>query len=359
MCMGIEIDFVAVGRNSSKAGDAIAIRCGNLFGARHEQFVFTIDGGTRESGRDLANHVRHIYGTDSVDVAVSSHPDQDHISGMSVLLDDLRVGTLLMHRPWQHSDQIARLFATNPNASTVTRNLRRDLALARDLENQAKRKGITIIEPFASEPIGFGSGRLTFLGPSREMYLGLVPLFDKTPEPSPLALALGLPSRSTSIVRSEPRLCFESAERPLLHDGTDDSAAENNSSTILLFETDDHRALFTGDAGKVALEAAWWHAISHGIHLGTLDFLQVPHHGSRRNVNPRILNSIQARTAYISTPGHPTLKHPSQMVINYLNTKGTRVFCTNGFSLWHQHNAPRRDGWARATPSEFQCLYFA
>lgn len=357
--MGIEIDFIGVGRNSSKAGDAIAIRYGNLFGKRNEQIVMTIDGGTRESGGELAEHVRRHYGTDMVDLAISSHPDQDHISGMSVLLDDLKVGALLMHQPWNHSDQIAHLFATNPNSNTVTRNLRSALSLARDLENQAKRKGITIIEPFASKPIEFGNGRLTLLGPSLDMYRGLVPLFNKTPEPSPLALALGLPSPSTAIARSEPQFYFESPERPLLRDGDDDTAAENNSSTIFLLETDGHRALFTGDSGKAALEAAWWHAISHGIHLGEVDFLQVPHHGSRRNVNPKILNSIRAKTAFISTPGNPTPKHPSQMVINYLNTKGTRVFCTNGISLRHHHNAPFRDGWSKAIPREFETFYRA
>ncbi len=357
--MGIEIDFIGVGRHSSKPGDAIAVRYGNLYGARNEQVVMTIDGGTLESGRELADHIRCYYGTDTVDLAISSHPDQDHISGMSVLLDELKVGCLLMHQPWNHSDQIAHLFATNPNSNTVTCNLRRDLDLARDLENQAKRKGITIIEPFAYEPINLRSGRLTFLGPSLDMYRGLVPLFNKTPEPSSLALLLGLTSPSTSIVQSEPRYYIESPERPLLDDCTEDTAAENNSSTILLLETDGHRALFTGDAGKAALESARWQAYYHGIELGDLDFLQVPHHGSRRNVNPIILNSIRAKTAFISTPGNPTQKHPSQMVINYLNTKGTRVFCTNGISLRHHHNASFREGWITATPSEFERFYMA
>src|SRR6266404_4274074 len=107
--MGYEIDFLAVGDNS-KSGDAIAFRSGNLQGRREEQFVMVIDGGTKEAGDDLLRHIRTHCGTDTVDLVVSTHPDGDHASGLTVLLEKLGVKRLWMHRPWQHAEDIRHLF---------------------------------------------------------------------------------------------------------------------------------------------------------------------------------------------------------------------------------------------------------
>ena len=42
---------------------------------RHsEQFVMVIDGGTQESGGALVEHIKDCYGTNEVDLVVSSHP---------------------------------------------------------------------------------------------------------------------------------------------------------------------------------------------------------------------------------------------------------------------------------------------
>lgn len=70
--MGIEIDFLAVGE-ASKSGDAIAIRFGNLHGRREEQTVITIDGGTKESGDNLVEHIKTHFGTTHVDLSCSEN----------------------------------------------------------------------------------------------------------------------------------------------------------------------------------------------------------------------------------------------------------------------------------------------
>lgn len=83
--MGIEVDFLAVG-DESQSGDAIALRYGNLSGPRAEQRVIVIDGGFVDSGKSLANLIRTHYKTEHVDVVIASHPDQDHISGLKVVV---------------------------------------------------------------------------------------------------------------------------------------------------------------------------------------------------------------------------------------------------------------------------------
>ena len=107
--MGYEIDFLPVGTGEC-SGDAIALRFGSLQGSRNEQTVIVIDGGYKEDGEKLIEHIKTFYGTGSVDLVISTHPDNDHSSGLAAVLEELKVGRLWMHKPWEHTDDIARMF---------------------------------------------------------------------------------------------------------------------------------------------------------------------------------------------------------------------------------------------------------
>lgn len=104
--MGYEIDFLPVG-NGDSSGDAIAVR----WGTPGNYQVLIYDGGTRETGAALVQHVLTHYGTARVDHVVSSHPDGDHASGLAVVLQNLHVQRLWMQRPWEHSTLIHGYFA--------------------------------------------------------------------------------------------------------------------------------------------------------------------------------------------------------------------------------------------------------
>ena len=56
--IGCEIDFLPVG-NGDKSGDAIAVR----YGYPGNYKVMVYDGGTKESGEALVEHIRKHYGT--------------------------------------------------------------------------------------------------------------------------------------------------------------------------------------------------------------------------------------------------------------------------------------------------------
>ena len=78
--------------------------------ARNEQRVVLIDGGFRESGQDVVNHIKNYFGTAFVDAVISTHADQDHVNGLHVVVDQLSIGQLWIHKPWEHNRGISEKF---------------------------------------------------------------------------------------------------------------------------------------------------------------------------------------------------------------------------------------------------------
>lgn len=363
--MAYEVDFLPVG-NGEKSGDAIALRFGDLASQdRRDQCVVLIDGGTKESGQALVDHVGKHYHTDHVDLVVNTHPDGDHSSGLTVVLEQLSVGQLWVHRPWDHSERICHMFNDGRITSGgLSARLKAALENARELEKLAKRKGVPIVEPFAGVQHTACGGRLTVLGPTQQYYEALLTDFRSTPdkkEAYSMAASL-LKSLQEGAVAVAQRV-RESFDVETLKEPEDDAtSAENNSSAILLLQIDGKQLLFTGDAGVPALERADDWAESAGIALSDCCFSQVPHHGSRRNVGPSILDRILGprrsddqpdKAAFVSASKHAP-KHPSRRVTNAYRRRGARVITTEGAAIWYYSaDAPARSGYSAAIPVPF------
>jgi beta-lactamase superfamily II metal-dependent hydrolase len=344
--MAYEIDYIPVG-DGDKGGDAIALRFGNLAGPRNEQSVVVIDGGFKESGEQLVKHVKNYYGTERLDLVISTHPDADHASGLSVVLENMSVGQLAMHRPWEHAAEIKNLFKSGRiTASGLEERLEKSLQNASDLEALANKKGIQIVEPFQGMT-GFNNAVL-ILGPSQDYYEALLANFRSTPEP---IKALGIFAPVQKAAEEVAKRVRDFWHLDLLDDDDDSTSAENNTSTIILFTSDSHKLLFTGDAGKTALINAIAYAEGLGIPLTGMQFLDVPHHGSKRNLNSKILKRMNAATAFISAPPDSE-KHPAKKVTNALKKHGAKVYVNRSSVLWQHHDAPPR-GWLAATEEPF------
>ncbi len=344
--MGYEVDYIPVG-NGEKSGDAIAIRFGNLSGSRDEQVVIVVDGGFKESGQKLVEHIRIFYRTDKVDIAISTHPDADHASGLYEVLDNLNVQLLLMHKPWEHAEEIKNLFKDGRiTASGLEDRLEKSLQNASDLEALATKKGIQIIEPF--QGVNGYQGGIHILGPSKEYYEQLLPLFKACPAP---AKGLGFLAPLPRLVKEGIKWIEDNFGIDLLDNDEEETSPENNTSTVILFNIDGHKLLFTGDAGKTGLSLAVDYAESQGNTLTDLAFLDVPHHGSKHNISSKLLKRIKAATAFISA-SQDSPKHPSKKVTNGLKKHGTKVYVNRGNSISHRHNAPER-GWSAAIEEPF------
>ena len=360
--MGYEIDVLGVGKES-KSGDAIALRWGNLHGSRTEQKVVVIDGGFQESGQDVVTHIKNFYGTTSVDAVVSTHPDQDHVNGLHIVLDELSVRELWIHKPWERNRGLAEKFLDGRVTDTsIGRRLRESLDSAADLVAKATRQNIHIVEPFSGLSL-FNEGEFRVLGPTQAYYESLIPEFNGMPTakatPATL-LARAVGSMSRAMKR------FRSTWGVDALDNEDTTSAKNNSSAITLLTVDGRYLLFTGDAGITALSYAADQLVTimNGAGLG---FIQIPHHGSRRNIGPAILNRLVGRPvsenqerdirAIASTARNGEPKHPRKAVMNAFTHRGAKAFATKGATIRHSNSAPERKGWTAVTRSEYYWDY--
>lgn len=355
--MGYEIDFLPVGEGS-RGGDAIALRYGNLHGSRSEQTVVIIDGGYADNGEALVDHVVGRYGTDRVDLVVSTHPDQDHVRGLEVVVEKLHVTTLLMHQPWRHSPEMAAAKRYGFEKAALSAKLEKSLKDVSDLEAIAARNGVEIVEPFAG--VGTRDGSFLVVGPTLEYYEELL-----VEVQAPVAASGSSPFQFLTKAKELAwKLVPETLHIETLRDDGQTSAT-NNTSAICLLSVDGRKCLFTGDAGIDSLHRATDFMESRGFAAGELTFAQIPHHGSRRNVGPAVLNRLlgpkgQATThsvAFVSAPpDNPERKHPAKKVTNAYRRRGYDVHATQGTLRWHSFMAPTRLDFTISTPVPFHAL---
>jgi hypothetical protein len=194
---------------------------------------------------------------------------------------------------------------------------------------------IPISEPFQGAAIG----PFIALSPERNWYLSeLVPNFDRTPEARrPMPALVGAPLRA--VAEAAAWIAESLNIETLGEDG--ETSAQNESSVVLYGDFGGNGVLFTGDAGRLALTRAIAYADALGISLRGLNCVQIPHHGSRRNVSPSVLDNITAQIALVSVAPKSTT-HPRRKVTNAFRRRGARVFRTNGSFLNYTINWPRR-----------------
>ncbi len=363
--IGYEIDFLPVG-NGERSGDAIAIR----FGTSGNYKILVYDGGTKESGQLLVKHIKEHYNTNFVDYVVNSHPDNDHASGLSVVLEQMDVGQLWMHQPWNYSAIIRDYFLDGRiTDKSLEKRLQNKMAAAHTLVKLALQKNIPIYEPFCGARIG----DFVVLSPEKNWYVhDLIAEFNKSPDQiaaedratlsfTDYLLKSVTEAKNQAVVWLEEKWHIESLREDVK------TSAENESSVVLYGNINGRGILLTGDAGIRALTATADFAESQGLSLpNTLNFIQVPHHGSRNNVSTTVLDRIvgsrkskddgvATKTAYISA-GKESTTHPRQAVVNAFIRRGVTVVATQGTTKCMAHKMPNRAGWCSATPLTFSTM---
>lgn len=230
-----------------------------------------VDGGS-SSKKNVASYQILPYlknqGISVVDAMLISHTDLDHISGVQELLTlkekhltTLRIRNLLLP-DWKAPE-----------------------AVYHELEEQAKRCGISVIRLHQGQKLRFGGVSLKILAP-------------------------------------EPGA-----------DGTD----VNEEGVVLELEYGKFRGLFTGDIGAETEKKLL-------PELDDVDFLKVGHHGSRYSTCQEFLDGIKPELAVIScsetnTYGHPSPETTERLEQNGIQTEytmknGAITVISDGKSMW-------------------------
>ena len=263
-----------------------------------------------------------------------------------------------MLRPWLYVDELIDRFANYRNTEYLADKLKEIYSNIAELEKIAEEKDIPILEPFQGENIG----DFTVLAPTKERYLDLIVESDKTPEPAKEStqslLRQGLNLVETTIARAASFVRAAWGEESF---SSEETSHENEMSVIQYAHLCEQKILLTADAGREALREAADYAPYVGLTLPGINRFQVPHHGSRRNVDTDILNRWLGNilpenerpeagngtfTAIISASKEDE-DHPRKAVIRACIHRGANVFSTEGNTHHTFHNAPSR-GWGNA-----------
>ncbi len=354
----LEIDFFPVG-DGSRSGDAIAMRLQGPYDPRPR--VVVVDAGYADDGEQIVRHVQDVYETDVIDLAIGTHSDSDHINGLKPVLEGLRVQELAIHRPWLYTSEMTRAVAevrlSKALGASLEGKFEKSLAAVSDVTSLAEDLGVTIVDPFA----GFTrfNGAVTVLGPSKEYYCSLLPSFRSAPA-SLSASGGGVATVFRKALGTAKETIFDvfesAAIETLTNGGT--TAAENAASVITLVTYGTEHVLLTGDASIEALErAADYGALDYST--TPLALFQAPHHGSKHNLGPDILDRLLGPKGSVGGCGlvsaaAASQKHPSRRVTNAISRRTNGTWVTRGQLLTLSRNSNR--GFSAAAPEPSHTL---
>lgn len=292
-----------------------------------------IDGGYRKDVDQISEFLsERLYetGSSQIDHLVCSHCHDDHAGGLAEIVTNrlFRIGTAWVRdlrgdRSALNAERISQL--NESRAKLVLDKLEKsEKTRVEILEGLEKYYPDTPIrDPFLGEAIG----PLIILGPTYEFFQQQYAKFD---DRDFLAELEGrYEKRASATARNN-------SDKPL----GDYVSPENEVSTILAYPyntgSGEEVYLLTADAGREALRDV----ISRdGSALRNIRGFQIPHHGSRRNLDEDIIAHLAPQTSYVSCEGNN--KHPSRKLVNEIKKHG-KVFSTHysvGPGSWLRHYA--------------------
>jgi beta-lactamase superfamily II metal-dependent hydrolase len=347
-----EIDFLSVGAGNA---DAICVRHGD---EQTGYYLHVIDGGYSDTGQKMISHIETHYGRHYfIHNMVLSHADNDHAAGLIEVMKRFEVKNLYMNMPWLYVAEVIEHFHGNYTMEGLAQEIRAKHQCLVELERLARQKGTPIWPVFQGTVIG----PFTVLAPSRQRYVDLIPDLEKTPDSYRVDDVQGPTDNFFGqLLRKAAEWFDETWDIETLSNNPDPTSASNETSVVQLGTLDNISVLLTGDAGPVSLNEAADYALTMG-RLAPPKIVQVPHHGSRRNVTPAVLDRwlgpMMAHgavygTAYCSV-GSTQKDYPRGQVQNAFERRGYPVHVTRGISKCHFAGCARRSGWSPSSPEPF------
>lgn len=322
--------------------------------------LILIDAGNYKDGQIITDHIRKYYTDPVIDLAIVTHPDDDHYGGFIKLLekiqgkdsDAIKIKKFWINDPGNnHIDKNEVKWITKQNTVNVKARSVYDLNDNNLIDLIDSIDGITRTEKFAKVYKWTKDGPLfslpsldfpccTVLAPTKSYYDQLIPNFRND------ELNFHKPEDDTDY-HSSKDLPNGKCLSATLDNANDDLSAHNQSSLIFLFEPiKGKKYLFMGDAGREAFNNI--HPFLMNKIKGT-SWVKIPHHGSKHNLNSAMINWIKPSTAYIST--ERIGNYLNQCTVNALKASGCSVYSTHTDRSHFIHKQiGEREGYSTAKP---------
>lgn len=332
-----EIDMLDV-----KAADAFLIHAYAKQPSGYEyEYVVLVDAGNEGDGEKILNHIQKYYTQQYIDLVIITHCDADHYGGMQYLISkhneggDFSIKKVWVHDPYQHVDVDDVKYIRKEETLRDRLNAAYAFSDGTNLLDLLDESDINRKEVFSGDT--YAPLNIKVLGPDEEYYESLIPDFRVDldfKEEQPEDVYAGL----ECFCQTEDQF-FSKA----LEDAYDDKSKVNQSSIIFEFCPKDEVFLFTGDAGKEALTRV----LDNYKGLENINWLKVPHHGSKHNLNNDIISRLHPKVSYISTEKYK--KYANKCTVNALKKVGT-VYSTHKdrSNLWHHEGTKSRSDYSSA-----------
>lgn len=322
-----------------KVGDADAILIRHYING--EPFIILIDAGNASDAAIIKKHLENYYDSNYIDLAICTHPDSDHKDGFFDLLqdDDIKIERFWLTDPAQYLDaNDIKRYRNEENATKAVRKIWQkstdpnlnliDLALKKCTRVESVTDGV-------EHPIL----PISIVGPSDEYYAEVVKI---------MVANYGIKTYEDSSKEAyDDAFKIDEDDIKSVIDSEEDPSPYNASSLIILYEPGDgKRLLFAGDANTTSLQMM----LNKYKWLRNVDFLKVPHHGSRRNLNTSIIEDLSPKNSSISAAGNK--KHPSGRLVYWLAKYGD-VYSThicNSYMHYQSATMPKRKGTVNLIP---------
>ena len=292
-----------------KVGDADAIVIRHFI--NDTPYVILIDAGNVNDGSTIKKHLQTYFGSTTIDLAICTHPDDDHKGGFFTLLtgNEVTVKEFWLTDPAVYLDKDdydsdSEYDSAVDEVRVVWSNKDNTLNLV-ELALDKCEKTVHVIEGDEHESLP-----IKIVAPDETFYC----------ETAKEMLKLNGVDDFDDSSRDEYNELYEMDEEDAksVIDAKDknDPSPYNASSLVVLYHPDNKKFLFCGDADTTSLQIM----LDHYPEIRNVDMLKVPHHGSKRNLNTTIIEALAPKKSYISAAGNA--KHPDRSVVYWLSKYG-------------------------------------
>ena len=282
---------------------------------KNENHILILDGGEKHQAPQVIKHyedyiAKHVGKNPNI-ILINTHIHSDHIGGLEDIVKAQSIqkhikavyfnnpangqtGTLLK----EAVDGAMRLGLDVPNVE----RLNECIVQAQNFSNELARLGITEKHVFSDSPLPQPFGKhIRIVGPSADFY------------------AQNMRSAGRSILlgpdlEEEDNFVNEQVESvdPCRAIQTAKDRTHDNKVSVMLELTDSkkRRYLFTADASAPSFESA----MAAGYLAGNYHFVQLPHHGSRGNMDAKWITHFAPNIFWVAAPG--TSQHPRKALID-------------------------------------------